>query len=46
LLVGAEAHDTLHPGAIVPAAIEEHQFLLRREVRRIPLEIPGGIIPL
>ena len=34
LLLGAEAHHVFHAGAVVPAAIEDHDFAGRREVLR------------
>jgi hypothetical protein len=40
LLVGAEAHDALDAGAVVPAAVEQHDLARRRQVRHIALEVP------
>src|SRR5262249_46348929 len=37
LLFGTETHDALDAGAIVPAAIEDHDFAGRGEVRKIAL---------
>ena len=37
---GAEAHHPLDAGAIVPGAIEEHDFPGRRHVRDIALKVP------
>ncbi len=39
LLLGAEAHDMFDAGAVVPAAIEDHDFAGRREVRQVALYI-------
>src|SRR5262249_11494555 len=39
-LLGAEPHDALDAGAVVPAAIEEDDLAARRQVRDIALEIP------
>src|SRR5262245_60191109 len=44
LRVGAEAHHALDPGAVVPAAVEEHDLARGREVRHIALEIPLGAL--
>jgi hypothetical protein len=38
--VGAEAHDAFHACAIVPAAVEQHDFSGPRQVRDITLKIP------
>ena len=43
---GAEAHDPLDAGAVVPAAVEQHDFTARRQVRDIALEIPLGALAL
>src|SRR5271169_1316768 len=40
LLLGAEAHDMLDPGAIVPTPIEQHDFTARWQLRYVTLEIP------
>jgi hypothetical protein len=40
VVVGAEAHDTLDAGAVVPAPIEEHDLPARRQVRDVALEVP------
>ena len=40
LLVGAEAHHVLDAGAVVPAAIEQHDLAGRRQVRHVALEVP------
>jgi hypothetical protein len=37
---GAEAHDALDAGAIVPGAVEQHHFAGGRQVRHVALEIP------
>src|SRR4029453_1487955 len=39
LLLAAEAHHTLDPGAVVPAAVEDHDFARRRQVRDIALRV-------
>ena len=36
----AEAHDMLHTGAVIPAAVEDHDFPRRRQMRDIALKIP------
>ena len=46
LLVGAEAHDALDAGPIVPAAVEQHDLAARRQMRDIALEIPLGALAL
>jgi len=38
----AVAHDLLHPGAVVPAAVHQQQFAGRRQVRDVALEVPLG----
>src|SRR5690606_31481752 len=35
-----ETHDSLYPGAIVPAPVEKHDFTGGRQVMDIALEIP------
>src|SRR6516164_169011 len=42
--VGAEPHHAFNAGTIVPAAIEEHQFLRRRQMRSVALEVPRDAI--
>ena len=39
LLVGAEAHDPLDAGPVVPAAIEDDDLARGREVRDVPLDV-------
>ena len=39
LFLGAEAHDVFHAGAVVPAAIEDHDLAGRRKVREVTLHI-------
>src|SRR4029078_3337795 len=46
LLLGAEAHDPLESGAVVPAAIEQHDLTLRRQLRHIALEVPLAALAL
>ena len=40
LLVGAEAHDPLDAGPVVPAAVEEHDLAGRRQLGDVALEVP------
>src|SRR3979490_533738 len=42
LLLGAELHDVLHAGAVVPAAIEEHDFMGGGQLPDVALEVPLG----
>ena len=46
MLVGAEAHYPFDPGAVVPAAVEEHDLAAGRQVRDIALEVPLGAFAL
>jgi hypothetical protein len=39
LLLGAEAHHALHAGAVVPAAVEDHDFARGRQVRNVALRV-------
>ena len=39
LTVGAEAHDALYPGAIEPAAIEEHNLPRHGKVGHVALDV-------
>jgi len=39
LLVGAEAHDVLHPGAVVPAAIEQDELACGRQMGDVALQV-------
>ena len=39
-VVGAEAHDALDAGAVVPAAVEQHDLAGGRQVRDVALEVP------
>src|SRR5262245_25589974 len=39
LFLGAEAHDMLHSGAVVPTAIENHDFSRRRKMLHVALHI-------
>ena len=43
---GAKAHHALHPGAVVPTAVEEHHFARGGQVRRVALEVPLGLFAL
>jgi hypothetical protein len=36
----AEAHDVLDAGAVVPAAVEQHDLACCRQVRHVALEVP------
>src|SRR5262249_46615770 len=40
LLVRAETHDVLDAGAVVPAAVEQHDLAGRGQVRDVALEVP------
>jgi hypothetical protein len=40
LLVGAEPHDALHPGPVVPGAVEQHDLPGGREPLDVALEVP------
>src|SRR5699024_1993405 len=42
LRVGAEAHDALDAGAVVPGAVEEDDLATGREVLGVALEVPAG----
>ena len=42
----AEPHHLLDAGAVVPAAVEEHDLARRRELRDVALEVPLGRLPL
>src|SRR3954465_2218978 len=46
LLVRAEAHDALDAGAIVPAAVEQHDFAAGGKMGHVALEIPLGAFAL
>src|ERR1051326_6647511 len=39
LLLGAEAQHPLHAGAVIPAAVKDHHFARRRQVRQIALDV-------
>ena len=39
-LVGAEAHHALDAGAVVPAAVEQHDLAAGGQVRHVALEVP------
>ena len=45
-LVGAEAHDALDARAVVPAAVEQHDFAAGGQVRGVALEIPLAALAL
>jgi hypothetical protein len=38
--IGAKAHDPLHAGAVVPAAVEQHDLATRGQVLHIALKVP------
>ena len=40
VLFGAKPHDPLDAGAVVPAAVEQHDFAAGRQMRDVALEIP------
>ena len=44
LLLGAEAHHPLDAGAIVPAAVEDHDLARRRQVRHVALDVHLGLL--
>ena len=46
LLVRAEAHDPLDPGAVVPAAVEDHHFARSGQVAQIALQVHLGFLSL
>ncbi len=46
LLLGAEAHHPLDPGAVVPAAVEQHDLPGGGQVLDVPLEVPLGALAL
>jgi hypothetical protein len=46
LLLGAEAHDVLDTGAVVPAAVEQHDLPGRGQMLDVPLEVPLGALAL
>ena len=46
LLVGAEAHDPLDAGAVVPAAIEDHDLARCGEVRDVALDVHLRLLAL
>ena len=46
LSVGAEAHDALDAGAVVPGAVEEHDLAAGWEVLDVALEVPAGGLAL
>jgi Tannase and feruloyl esterase len=45
-LLGAEPHHVLNARAVVPAAVEQHHFAGRGQMRDIALEIPLGALAL
>ena len=40
LVVGAEPHDSFDAGAVVPAAVEQHDLAGRRQMLDVALEVP------
>jgi hypothetical protein len=44
LIVAAESHHALDAGAVVPAAVEQHDLAGGRQVRDVTLEIPLGAL--
>ena len=45
-LVGAEAHHPFDAGAVVPAAVEQHDLAAGRQMRDIALEVPLAALAL
>src|SRR5689334_21989524 len=41
---GAETHDSLDAGPVVPRAIEEDDLAARRQVLHVPLEVPLALL--
>ena len=46
LLVGAEAHHSLDPGAVVPGAVEEDHLAGRGQMLDVALKVPLGALAL
>ena len=46
LLLGAESHDPLDAGAVVPAPVEDHDFAAGGEVRDVPLHVHLRLLAL
>ena len=46
LVGGAEAHDALDAGAVVPAPIEEDHLPCSRQMGHVALEVPLRLLPL
>ena len=46
LSLGAEAHHPLDTGTVIPTAVKEHEFLGRRQIRNITLEVPRRTVPV
>ena len=46
VLLGAEAHDPLDAGAVVPAAVEDHDLAGGRQVREVALEVELRLLAL
>jgi hypothetical protein len=46
LLVGAEAHDPLHAGPVVPGPVEHDDLTRAGQVGHVPLEVPLALLPL
>ena len=46
LLLGAEAHHALDAGAVVPAAVEDHDLAGRRQVRDVALDVHLRLLAL
>src|SRR5580698_7290706 len=46
LCLGAEAHDPLDAGAVIPTAVEEHHLAGRGQMRYIALEVPLRFLAL
>ena len=46
LVVGAEPHDAFDAGAVVPAAVEQHDLAGGGQVLDVALEVPLGALAL
>ena len=46
LLIGAEPHDPLDAGAVVPAPVEQDHLARGGQVRHVALEVPLGLLAL
>src|ERR1700741_878469 len=46
LRLRAEAHDPLHTGAVIPAAIKQNDLPASRQMADVSLEVPAGALAL